>query len=174
MTIEALHRPFNFASFTKSRSRVLPRVGATQGNKPVTWRPFAADKLPHGGSPAAILDEVINRFGLGHAVVGLDLGNLGRVIAADKPPSGLAGCFVGHVATSLSGNAPCCIVDHSRPATSAKTRRRRVRISSIRARIFALFAASGSKIEFAADSPLEGTGFQLLVRGRGEAGCRAF
>jgi len=25
-----------------------------------------------------------------------------------------------------------------------------------------------------ADSPLEGTGFELLVRGRGEAGCRAF
>ena len=24
------------------------------------------------------------------------------------------------------------------------------------------------------DSPLEGTGFELLVRGRGEAGCRAF
>jgi hypothetical protein len=27
--------------------------------------------------------------------------------------------------------------------------------------------------EFAADSPLEGTGFELLVRGRGEAGCGA-
>ena len=25
-----------------------------------------------------------------------------------------------------------------------------------------------------ADSPLEGTGFELLVRGRGEAGCCAF
>ena len=24
------------------------------------------------------------------------------------------------------------------------------------------------------DSPLEGTGFELVVRGRGEAGCRAF
>jgi hypothetical protein len=27
---------------------------------------------------------------------------------------------------------------------------------------------------FAPDSPLEGDGFELLVRGRGEAGCRAF
>ena len=31
-----------------------------------------------------------------------------------------------------------------------------------------------AQIEFATDSPLEGTGFELLVRGRGEAGCRAF
>jgi hypothetical protein len=30
------------------------------------------------------------------------------------------------------------------------------------------------KHRFATDSPLEGTGFELLVRGRGEAGCRAF
>ena len=28
-------------------------------------------------------------------------------------------------------------------------------------------------VEFAPDSPLEGTGFELLVRGRGEAGCGA-
>ena len=32
--------------------------------------------------------------------------------------------------------------------------------------------AAFAKTEFAADSPLEGTGFELLVRGRGEAGCR--
>jgi hypothetical protein len=32
----------------------------------------------------------------------------------------------------------------------------------------------GDAARFAADSPLEGTGFELLVRGRGEAGCRAF
>jgi hypothetical protein len=30
------------------------------------------------------------------------------------------------------------------------------------------------EIGFARDSPLEGSGFELLVRGRGEAGCRAF
>ena len=29
-------------------------------------------------------------------------------------------------------------------------------------------------VESSHDSPLEGTGFELLVRGRGEAGCRAF
>jgi hypothetical protein len=29
-------------------------------------------------------------------------------------------------------------------------------------------------VEFAPDSPLEGTGFELLVRGRGAAGRRAF
>jgi hypothetical protein len=31
-----------------------------------------------------------------------------------------------------------------------------------------------AKTEFAGDSPLEGTGFELLVRGRGEAGLSAF
>jgi hypothetical protein len=33
---------------------------------------------------------------------------------------------------------------------------------------------SGELIDGIADSPLEGTGFELVVRGRGEAGCRAF
>ena len=33
-----------------------------------------------------------------------------------------------------------------------------------------LFVASR---EFVTDSPLEGDGFELLVRGRGEVGCRA-
>ena len=30
-----------------------------------------------------------------------------------------------------------------------------------------------AQVEFATNSPLEGTGFELLVRGRSEAGCRA-
>jgi len=33
--------------------------------------------------------------------------------------------------------------------------------------------AAFAQIEFATDSPLEGAGLELLVRGRGEAGCRA-
>jgi hypothetical protein len=32
---------------------------------------------------------------------------------------------------------------------------------------------AGVEVRFARDSPLEGTGFELLVRGRSEAGCRA-
>ena len=79
-----------------------------------------------------------------------------------------------HVRTAIDGDgmaarlqeksADLVILDINMPGEDGLTLARRLREHSD------VCKAAFAQIEFATDSPLEGTGFELLVRGRGEAG----